>query len=196
MFLCPARSGPSFRGYMGLLILHALQVFRHSSAAAALFKSREKQLKQEVLEWDRRMKEYLARAESAEKGLAAAREALKGRDAAALMLRNRLAVLEAKVARADADMREAQASWVALRLRDASDAVDIGAYNILVGRIDVLEAADGGEVGAWKLSDVRAEMRKWFPAEAGAPGVRLVEFLEEHKGTGEERSGSAGSGTI
>ena len=140
------------------------------------------------------MKEYLARAESAERDLAAAREALRGRDAAALVLRNRLAASEARVIRANADMREAQAAWTALRLRDASDAVDVGAYNILVGRIDILEAADGGEVGSWKLGDVRAEMRKWFPTEAGAPGVRLMEFLEEHKGAGEERSGSAGSG--
>ncbi len=108
------------------------------------------------------MKEYLARAESAERDLAAAREALRGRDAAALVLRNRLAASEARVIRANADMREAQAAWTALRLRDASDAVDVGAYNILVGRIDILEAADGGEVGPWKLGDVRAEMRKWF----------------------------------
>ena len=101
---------------------------------------------------------------------------------------------------AEAELKELQASVHALRLRDANEAVDVGAYNILVGRLEVLGAAEGGVVGKWRLEEVRAEMNKWYPEEGGVPGVRFVEFLEENKeeendDAGDERTASTASGT-
>ncbi len=132
---------------------------------------------------------------------AKAEKELKARDASILSLKDLLSAAEAKAAKAEADMGELQASSRALRLRDANDAVDVGAYNILAGRIEVLEAAEGGVVGKWRLEEVKAEMNKWYPEEAGVPGTKFLEFLEEHKGeeenedAGDERTASTGSGT-
>ncbi len=153
-------------------------------------------------ELTQRVNENLARAKKAEAELEVAREQLKGKDSSILTLKDQLASSEARVARAEADVCEVQATSRALRRQDANDAVDIGAYNILVGRIEVLEAAEGGVVGTWKLDEVKAEMHKWYPEDAGVPGAKLVEFLEEHKDdeeakdAGDERTASTESGTV
>ena len=138
---------------------------------------------------------------------AQAEAAIKDRDGVILSLQEKMAAAEAKVSaaearviKAEADLGELQASVQAFRLRDANEAVDVGAYNILVGRLEILEAAEGGVVGDWKLDEVRAEMQKWYPEGAGVPGTRFVEFLEENKEEGDDDAGgehtaSTASGT-
>ena len=138
---------------------------------------------------------------------AQAERAIKDRDGVIHSLQEKVAAAEAKVSaaearviRAEADLGELQASVQTIRLRDANEAVDVGAYNILVGRLEILEAAEGGAVGDWKLDEVKAEMQKWYPEGAGVLGTRFVEFLEENKEEGDDDAGgdhtaSTASGT-
>ncbi len=138
---------------------------------------------------------------------AQAERAIKDRDGVIRSLQEKVAAAEAKasaaearVIKAEADLGELQANVQPIRLRDANEAVDVGAYNILVGRLEILEAAEGGAVGDWKLDEVKAEMQKWYPEGAGVPGTRFVEFLEENKEEGDDDAGgdhtaSTASGT-
>ena len=167
---------------------------------ATLFDASEEQSKKEVdgLTW--------AMNEASDKA-AQAEAAVKDCEGVILSLQEKIAAVEAKAAaadaratRAEADFGGLHASMQASRLRDANEAVDVGAYNILLGRLEVLRAAEGGVVGTWRLEEVKAEMDKWYPEEGGVPGARFVEFLEENKeeegdGAGDERTASTASGT-
>ena len=108
-----------------------------------LFRTWEEQGKKEVQGLTWAADEASKRAAKVEKELGVVREQLKDRDASILSLKDLLAASEAKVARAEADVRGAQVASKAFRLQDAGEAVDIGAYNILVGRIETLEVAEG-----------------------------------------------------
>ena len=166
---------------------------------ATLFDASEEQSKKEVdgLTW--------AMNEASDKA-AQAEAAVKDCEGVILSLQEKIAAVEAKAAaadaratRAEADFGGLHASMQASRLRDANEAVDVGAYNILLGRLEVLRAAEGGVVGTWRLEEVKAEMDKWYPEEGGVPGARFVEFLEENKeendDAGGEHTASTASGT-
>ena len=168
---------------------------------ATLFDASEEQSKKEVdgLTW--------AMNEASDKA-AQAEAAVKDCEGVILSLQEKVATAEAKAdaadiraTRAEADFGGLHASMQASRLRDANEAVDVGAYNILLGRLEVLRMAEGGVVGTWRLEEVKAEMDKWYPEEGGVPGVRFVEFLEENKeeegdDAGDERTASTASGTV
>ncbi len=167
----------------------------------SLYDAREEQGKKEVdgLTW--------AMNEASDK-VAQLEAAVKDRDGVILSLQETAKAAEAKasaaevrVVKAEANLGELQANVRASRLRDANEAVDVGAYSILVGRLEILEAAEGGEVGDWKLEEVKAEMQKWYPEGAGAPGARFIEFLEQNKedgddDAGDEHTASTASGTV
>ena len=170
------------------------QVYQRNQAVITLFDANEEQSKKEVdgLRW--------ATNKASEKE-AQAERAIKDRDGVIQSLQEKVAAAEVKASAAESDFRGLQTSVQALRLRDANEAVDVGAYNILLGRLEVLRAAEGGVVGAWRLEEVKAEMDKWYPEEGGIPGARFVEFLEENKeeegdGAGDERTASTASGTV
>ncbi len=166
-----------------------------------LYDAREEQGKKEVDGLVRAMNE-------ASDKVAQLDAAIKDRDGVILSLQEKAAAAErkaneaeARVIKAEANLGELQASVRASRLRDANEAVDVGAYSILVGRLEILEAAEGGAVGDWKLEEVKAEMQKWYPEGAGAPGARFIEFLEANKeeeddDAGDEHTASTASGTV
>ena len=133
----------SLSDFTYLINLRSVQIHQRSRATRILFRAWEEQGKKEVQGLTWAAEEASKRAAKAEKGLGVVREQLKGWDASILSLKDLSAASEAKVARAEADVHEAQAAPKALRLQDAGEAVDIGAYNILVGRIETLEAAEG-----------------------------------------------------
>ncbi len=176
-----------------------MQVYQRTQAVITLFDVSEEQSKKEVDGLTRAANEASNKAAQAEK-------AIKDRDGVILSLQEKVAAAEAKataaeakVIAAEADLEGFQASVQARLLSDANEAVDVGAYNILVGRLEVLRAAEGGVVGTWRLEDVQTEMNKWYPEEGGVPGVRFVEFLEENKeendDAGGEHTASTASGT-
>ena len=172
-----------------------------------LFDASEEQSKKEVdgLTWAMNdASDKAAQAEAAVKDrdgvIRSLQESVAAGETRATAAEVRAIAAEVRAIKAEADLGDLQASVLAFRLRDANEAVDVGAYNILVGRLEILEAAEGGAVGDWKFDEVKAEMQKWYPEGAGVPGTRFVEFLEENKDEGNDDAGgehtaSTASGT-
>ena len=171
-----------------------------------LFDASEEQSKKEVdgLTWAmNEASDKAAQAEAAVKDcegvILSLQEKAAAAEAKATAAEARATAAEVRATRAEAELGNLQAGVLASRLKDANEAVDVGAYNILVGRLEVLRAAEGGVVGTWRLEDVQTEMNKWYPEEGGVPGVRFVEFLEENKeendDAGGEHTASTASGT-